>query len=119
MILEPLQAKCYIAKQENKEFIIKTRLEKIMKNITAEITVYGADWCPDCRRAKRILEETKTVYRWVDIDKDREGEQFVIRTNHGNRSIPTIVFHDGGILVEPSNEQLSAKLSQIPSRSLD
>ncbi len=86
-----------------------------MQNTTPEITVYGADWCPDCRRAKRILEENKTIYHWVDIDKDRDGEQFVIRTNRGNRSIPTIVFDDGIILVEPSNEQLSTKLTQARS----
>lgn len=81
-----------------------------MENSNSKIIVYGADWCPDCRRAKRILEESKTAYRWVDIDKDHEGEQFVIRTNRGNRSIPTIVFDDGTVLVEPSNEQLSTKL---------
>jgi glutaredoxin-like protein len=75
-----------------------------------EITVYGADWCPDCRRAKRILDERQTPYRWVDIDRDREGEKFVINANRGNRSIPTIVFADGSILVEPSNSELSEKL---------
>ena len=75
-----------------------------------QITVYGADWCPDCRRAKRILDENRAVYRWVDVDRDRTGEKFVIQTNRGNRSIPTIVFADGSILVEPSNADLSAKL---------
>lgn len=75
-----------------------------------EIKVYGADWCPDCRRAKRLLDERKVQYSWVDIDKDREGEKFVINTNRGNRSIPTIVFGDGSILVEPSNPELIAKL---------
>ena len=75
-----------------------------------EITVYGADWCPDCRRAKRILDERQVRYAWVDIDKDRAGEKFVIQTNRGNRSIPTIVFGDGSILVEPSNAELSEKL---------
>lgn len=75
-----------------------------------EITVYGADWCPDCRRAKRILDEHHTAYKWVDIDRDRTGEKFVIQTNRGNRSVPTIVFTDGSILVEPSNDELSAKL---------
>lgn len=75
-----------------------------------EITVYGADWCPDCRRAKSLLDERKVQYSWVDIDKDREGEKFVINTNRGNRSIPTIVFGDGSILVEPSNPELIAKL---------
>lgn len=75
-----------------------------------EITVYGADWCPDCRRAKRILDQRQIPYRWVDIDKDHEGEKFVIKTNHGNRSVPTIVFADGSILVEPSNATLFEKL---------
>ncbi|GAB4505313.1 MAG: mycoredoxin [Anaerolineales bacterium] len=79
-------------------------------NAHPQITVYGADWCPDCRRAKRILDEHQIPYRWVDIDRDRAGEQFVIQTNRGNRSIPTIVFPDGSILVEPSNAELSAKL---------
>lgn len=75
-----------------------------------EIKVYGADWCPDCRRAKRLLDERQVQYAWVDIDKDRAGEKFVISTNRGNRSIPTIVFGDGSILVEPSNPELIAKL---------
>jgi len=75
-----------------------------------KIIIYGADWCPDCRRAKRILDEHQTPYRWVDIDRDRAGEQFVIQTNRGDRSIPTIVFSDGSILVEPSKSELSAKL---------
>jgi glutaredoxin-like protein len=79
-------------------------------NNQPEITVYGADWCPDCRRAKRILDERQAPYRWVDIDRDRAGEKFVIQTNRGNRSIPTIVFGDGSILVEPSNPELIAKL---------
>lgn len=79
-------------------------------NDQPEITVYGADWCPDCRRAKRLLDERQIPYRWVDIDKDREGEKFVIQTNRGNRSVPTIVFADGSILVEPSNAELSEKL---------
>ncbi|MEP7136255.1 MAG: mycoredoxin [Chloroflexota bacterium] len=75
-----------------------------------EITVYRTDWCGDCRRAKRILEERQIPYLWVDIEKDREGESFVKATNRGNRSVPTIIFGDGSILVEPTNPQLIAKL---------
>ena len=81
-----------------------------MLNNTLVITVYGAEWCPDCRRAKRILDERKVQYVWVDIDHDSVGEKFVIATNRGNRSVPTIVFGDGSILVEPSNAELSEKL---------
>lgn len=81
-----------------------------MTNPTPEITVYGADWCPDTRRAKRLLDERQVAYRWVDIDQDKAGEKVVLDANRGNRSIPTIIFADGSILVEPSNSQLIAKL---------
>ncbi|MEZ4867949.1 MAG: FAD-dependent oxidoreductase [Caldilineaceae bacterium] len=76
----------------------------------AQITVYGAYWCPDCRRSKQFLGEHQIPYEWVDIEQDPEGEQFVIDTNGGKRIIPTIVFADGSSLTEPSNAQLAAKL---------
>jgi thioredoxin reductase (NADPH) len=75
-----------------------------------EITVYGAYWCPDCRRSKQFLGEHQTPYNWVDIEEDQEAEQFVIETNNGKRIIPTITFADGSFLVEPSNAELAAKL---------
>jgi thioredoxin reductase (NADPH) len=46
----------------------------------------------------------------VDIEQDKTGEQFVFEMNEGKRIIPTILFGDGSILVEPSNAQLAAKL---------
>jgi thioredoxin reductase (NADPH) len=74
------------------------------------ITVYGAYWCPDCRRSKQFLSEHQIPYNWVDIEQDKKGEQFVIRANGGKRIIPTIVFEDGSFLVEPSNAELAAQL---------
>ncbi|MFN8474059.1 MAG: FAD-dependent oxidoreductase [Anaerolineae bacterium] len=74
------------------------------------ITVYGAPWCPDCRRAKQFLGEHRIHYHWVDVDQDAEGLALVDRVNQGKRIIPTIVFEDGDILVEPTNAQLAAKL---------
>jgi thioredoxin reductase (NADPH) len=75
-----------------------------------KITVYGAYWCPDCRRSKQFLGEHQIPYNWVDIEEDKEGEQYVIRKNDGKRIIPTIEFEDGSLLVEPSNAELAAKL---------
>lgn len=75
-----------------------------------KITVYGAYWCPDCRRSKQFLGEHQIPYNWVDIEEDKEGEQYVIRKNDDKRIIPTIEFEDGSILVEPSNADLAAKL---------
>jgi thioredoxin reductase (NADPH) len=74
------------------------------------ITVYGAHWCPDCRRSKQFLGEHQIPYRWVDIEQDKEGEQYVAQKNNGKQIIPTIEFPDHSILVEPSNAELAAKL---------
>jgi thioredoxin reductase (NADPH) len=74
------------------------------------ITVYGATWCPDCRQAKQFLGEQRVHYTSVDIEQDRDGQALVEQINGGKRIIPTIVFPDGSILVEPSNAELATKL---------
>jgi thioredoxin reductase (NADPH) len=82
-----------------------------MKNTTqAGITVYGTHWCPDCRSSKQFLGEHQIPYHWVDIEQDKAGEGLVLQKNQGKRIIPTIVFDDGSVLVEPSNAQLAVKL---------
>lgn len=78
------------------------------------ITVFGAPWCPDCRRSKQFLGEQHIPFVWVDIDQDEEGRTRVQEVNGGKQIIPTIVFQDGSILVEPSNAELGAKLSISP-----
>jgi len=76
----------------------------------AKVTVYGAYWCPDCRRAKKFLGEQFVPYQWIDIEQDKEAEEYVLQKNDGKRIIPTIVFEDGSFLVEPSNAELAKKL---------
>jgi thioredoxin reductase (NADPH) len=75
-----------------------------------QITVYGAPWCPDCRRSKAFLTEQRVPYRWVDIDVDEQGRRFVEELQGGGRTIPTIVFPDASHLLEPSNADLAGKL---------
>lgn len=74
------------------------------------ITVYATEWCPDCRRAKSFLDTHNLPYQWVNIDHDKAAEQFVIKTNQGMRSVPTIICSDGTVLVEPSDQQLAQQL---------
>lgn len=77
----------------------------------SKLTVYGAYWCPDCRRSKKFLGENFIPFKWVDIEEDKVGEEFVIAKNNGKRIIPMIVFEDGSFLVEPSNAELAKKLN--------
>ncbi len=84
---------------------------------TTSITIYGAYWCPDCRRSKQFLGEHQIPYHWVDIEQDKAGEAYVLQKNNGKRIIPTIEFVDGSILVEPSNAEIAAKLGLKTSAS--
>ena len=83
----------------------------MVENSQSEIIVYGTSWCGDCMRARRLLDRTAIKYKWIDIDQDSEGEKYVKSVNKGNRSVPTIVFPDGSILVEPLDSALMKKLS--------
>jgi thioredoxin reductase (NADPH) len=75
-----------------------------------QITVYGAPWCPDCKRAKRFLAEQRVAYDWVDIDHDAAGLQHVEELQKGGRTIPTIAFDGADVLIDPTNEELARKL---------
>lgn len=85
----------------------------------AGIVVYGAPWCPDCRASKQFLGEQRVPYRWVDVDQDEEAREYVQQVNDGKQIIPTIVFEDGSVLVEPTNAELAAKLGISPKAERD
>jgi thioredoxin reductase (NADPH) len=74
------------------------------------ITVIGATWCPDCRRAKTFLAEQRIPYDWVDLEQHPEATEIVERYNGGSLSIPIIIFPDGSHLTEPGNDELAEKL---------
>jgi mycoredoxin len=75
------------------------------------ITVYATSWCGDCKLAKRVLDEERAEYRWIDIDSDHEAARIVQELNGGLRSVPTILFPDGRVLVEPSRQELQEALA--------
>ena len=79
----------------------------------ADITMYGADWCGDCRRSKRVFEELDIQVNHIDVDADLSAAEKVIEINGGAKSIPVIVFSDGTHLTEPSDNDLKAKLSAL------
>ncbi|NQW74802.1 MAG: mycoredoxin [Candidatus Planktophila sp.] len=78
-----------------------------------EITMYSADWCGDCRRSRRLLDELNVTYTVIDIEADQAASDKVIEINGGMRSIPVIIFADGTHMTEPSDIDLKAKLSSL------
>jgi thioredoxin reductase (NADPH) len=80
-------------------------------NVTKpRITMYGTAWCQDCKRAKQFFGEHRIAYTFIDVEEDADGLHVVEQHNGGKHVIPTIVFADGSVLVEPSNVALAAKL---------
>ena len=63
---------------------------------------------------KLFFELHRVDYTWIDVDENPEGLDHVRRLQNGGRSIPTIVFEDGSILIEPSNAELAQKLGVVP-----
>lgn len=78
-----------------------------------KIIVYGTKWCGDTIRALRILKNHQIDFIWVDITRNLDGAKIVEKINHGCRSVPTIIFPDQSILVEPSNDQLEQKIKAL------
>jgi glutaredoxin-like protein len=77
-----------------------------------QIQVYGTKWCPDCVRVKQVFHRHNITYTWIDIEQDEKACAYVEKVNGGLQSVPTIVFPDGSILVEPSNAELEKKLAE-------
>lgn len=76
-----------------------------------EIKVYGTTWCFDCTRAKLFLDKHNVDYAWINLDEEPQFVPYILEINNGQRSVPTIVFADGSVLVEPTNRALANKLA--------
>lgn len=85
------------------------------KNPTiSPIIIYGTKWCGDCHQIRRLLDQWKIIYTWIDLDADSTAGEIVKEINHGYCSVPTMVFPDGTTLTEPDENQLREKLKLQP-----
>jgi len=57
----------------------------------ADLTIYSASWCPDCRAAKRVLDDRGVEYNLVDIDENPESVEHIIAVM-GKRVVPTLEY---------------------------
>jgi thioredoxin reductase (NADPH) len=74
------------------------------------MTVYGAAWCPHCKRMKKFLAEHKVRYANVDIDAEPEAIERLKEMQDGGQIIPTVVYPDGTHEVNPSDENLARRI---------
>lgn len=78
----------------------------------SETIIFGADWCGDCRRAKRVFDSAGAIYRYVDLIADPASAD-VARDVSGRTNIPVILYSDGNHQVEPSNADMQRKIDEL------
>lgn len=61
--------------------------------------------------AKHVLDAREIAYEYIDIDTVPGAAELVQEINGGYRTVPTILFPDGRVLVEPSRRELEAALA--------
>ncbi len=83
-------------------------------NPVGRVILFGADWCPDCRRAKAYLDQQKINYMFIDVDRFDWAATRVETINNGKRIIPTILVNDKPY-TNPSNNDLrdALQLEQV------
>lgn len=85
-----------------------------MPNVTtpSRLTMYTTTRCGDCVMAKAVLDGAGVDYEQIDIDRNPAAVDIVLAINGGYRTVPTIVFPDGRVLVEPDRGELLSALGQ-------
>jgi thioredoxin reductase (NADPH) len=81
-----------------------------MTSADPTLTVYGASWCPHCKRVKRFLAAHRIPYDNVDIGDHPEAIEHLKELQGGKQIIPTVVFGDGSHEVNPSDEALARRI---------
>ena len=69
-------------------------------------TVFTTSWCGYRIRLKSQLSRAGIAFREIDIEDHADGAAMVADINNGNLTVPTVVFHDGSALTNPSATQV-------------
>jgi mycoredoxin len=80
----------------------------------ADILMYSAPWCGDCRSAKRFLNERGVAYREINVDEDPDAEELILKVNNGRRKIPTFEVDGRYFACSPFDPYLLSRELNIP-----
>ena len=82
-----------------------------------DVTIYSADWCPYCNRAKKLLENKNIPYKEINVDQE-EGAREKIIAQTGMKTIPQIFIGDHfvGGFSELSAIDASGELDKLLSK---
>ena len=80
---------------------------------TGTVTMYSTQWCGYCHRLRSQLDREGIAYDVVDIERVPDAAFIVEQVNHGNQTVPTLVYSDGTAQTNPSVAQVKEKLASL------
>ena len=81
--------------------------------MSGQLIMYTTPWCGLCRNLKKQLARDGIEMAEIDIEQDPAAAEFVMSVNGGNQTVPTVVFPDGTVLVNPSAAQVRERLAAV------
>ncbi len=75
------------------------------------ITMFSTSWCGYCQRLKTQLDREGIPFTEVNIEEDPASAEFVMEVNHGNQTVPTVLFPDGSAATNPSLIEVRKRLA--------
>jgi mycoredoxin len=81
--------------------------------VSGQLIMYTTPWCGFCRNLKKQLAREGIEMAEVDIERDPAARELVMSVNGGNQTVPTVVFPDGTVLVNPSAAQVRERLAAV------
>jgi mycoredoxin len=76
------------------------------------LIVYGHEFCPLSRSVKRALNDNHIEFEWRDVETgDPRYREELKKLARGNLSVPTVIFPDGTVMVEPNSTAVLKKLA--------
>ena len=83
---------------------------------TSGVTMYTTSWCGFCHRLRSQLDRAGVAYDVVDIERVQGAAEIVEQVNHGNRTVPTLIYSDGSSQTNPSAAAVQDKLAELAGR---
>lgn len=80
---------------------------------TTAVTMYSTRWCGYCARLRSQLDREGVAYDVVDIEQEPDAAFVVEQANHGNQTVPTMIYSDGSAQTNPSVADVKAKLASL------
>ena len=75
------------------------------------LIVYGHDYCGQALALKHLLAVYNIQHEWRDVMKgDPRFRNELEKLARGNLSVPTVIFPDGTVIVEPMPSQVLNRL---------